>query len=194
MWVRGACALGSSWRRSAAATPNPSKAQVSPESAGSWSFWKQSGRVSVTLWDVSFHQASLSLWPCHLGKQMILMRDGSLSPGTQRAHTAAIVLHCPCCPLEVTGAAHYANTHTKERGGGVTAPAWVIMTEVAWKGAIIQLWWSRQSRVKLAGLDSIKKKKKNCQWWWSGWVFEFTLPLQEARRGDLSEIAGVRQG
>lgn len=75
------------------------------------------GRVSVTLWDVSFHQASLSLWPCHLGKQMILMRDGSLSPGTERAHTAAIVLHCPGWPLEVADAAHYANTHTKKKCG-----------------------------------------------------------------------------
>lgn len=27
-----------------------------------------------------------------------------------------------------------------------------------------------------------------------GGVFEFSLPLQEARRGDLSDIAGVRQG
>lgn len=83
--------------------------------------WKLCGGVSVTLWDVSFHQASLSLWPCHLGKQMILMRDGSLSPGTEHTHTAAIVLHCPCCPLEVTGASHYANTDTrKKKGGGVT--------------------------------------------------------------------------
>lgn len=40
---------------------------------------------------------------------MILMRDGSLSPGTKRAHTAPIVLHCPRCPLEVTDTAHYAN-------------------------------------------------------------------------------------
>lgn len=27
-----------------------------------------------------------------------------------------------------------------------------------------------------------------------GGVFEFSLPLQEARRGDLSEIGRVRQG
>lgn len=43
---------------------------------------------------------------------MILMRDGSLSPGTKHAHTAPIVLHCPCCPLEVTDTAHYANIHS----------------------------------------------------------------------------------
>lgn len=68
---------------------------------------------------------------------MILMRDGSLSPGTERTHTAAIVLHCPRCPLEVTGAAHYANTqtHTKKVAGNGSN----FIKEVASKIAIIQL-------------------------------------------------------
>lgn len=57
--------------------------------------WALRGRMSVTLQDESFHQASLLLWPCHLGKQMTLMRDGSLSPGTKCTHCS----HCATLSL-----------------------------------------------------------------------------------------------
>lgn len=112
---------------------------------------------------------------------MILMRDGSLSPGTERAHTAAIVLHCPGCPLEV---AHAVSTqiHTK-RSGGDGGWLWFSIKEEPSK--IDDLGLNLLDSIGLAGGGAGGG---------GGGVFEFSLPLQEARRGDLSEIGRVRQG
>lgn len=82
----------------------------------------------VTLWNKSFHQvsspsspASLSLPfppslpspdPAIWGKQMILMRDGSKSPGTERARACVpplIVRHRPRCPVPDTDTVCCAN-------------------------------------------------------------------------------------
>lgn len=59
---------------------------------------------------------------------MILMRDGSLSPGTKHTHTAPIVLHCPFCPLGVTDTAHYANIHTTVMDKDRYAMTWEGLT------------------------------------------------------------------
>lgn len=83
-------------------TVNPTKALVSPVRAGNLASGVVvsvlCGRMSVTLQDESFHQASLLPWPCHLGKQMILMRDGSLSPGTKHTHCSHCATMSPLPP------------------------------------------------------------------------------------------------
>lgn len=82
-------------------TVNPLKALVSPVRARMGRGVAERvlrSRMSVTLQDESFHQATLLLWPCHLGKQMILMRDGSLSPGTNTHTHCSHCVHCPCPP------------------------------------------------------------------------------------------------
>lgn len=96
-------------------TVNPTKALVSPVRAGnlaSGAIVSVSGRMCVTLQDESFHQASLLLWPCHLGKQMILMRDGSLSTGTKHTHCS----HCATLSLLPPGSHRHRSlckhTHT----------------------------------------------------------------------------------
>lgn len=100
---------------------NPTKALVSPVRAETLA----SGVIASAAWQNECHPAGRVLssgFPLTLtlpsGKQMILMRDSSLSPGTQQAHTGPIVLHCPCCSLEITNTAHHVNVHTvtdKER-------------------------------------------------------------------------------
>lgn len=94
---------------------NPTKALVSPVRAEILA----SGVIASAAWQNECHPAGRVLssgFPLTLtlpsGKQMILMRDSSLSPGTQQAHTGPIVLHCPCCPLEVTNRTLHKRAHS----------------------------------------------------------------------------------